>query len=163
MSPDPPSYDPDDLADGKAKLCRVTRATIGKELAALYEVPQDSGGKDSDSGTARPLGEAIAKCRFWPAASLSEAQRFGRFSNRPVWVKHFQAIHLFSVNVAHGLVLLFGIGTKALPSWAVSYTHLDVYKRQSMGCLKQSRNIGPLHESVSGYGAPETRCNLLEC
>src|SRR5271169_5672010 len=41
----------------------------------------------------------------------------GRFSNRPVGVKHFQAIHRFSVNVAHRLVLLFGIGTKALPSW----------------------------------------------
>jgi hypothetical protein len=36
----------------------------------------------------------------------------GRFSNRPVGVKHFQAIHRFSVNVAHGLVLLFGIGTQ---------------------------------------------------
>jgi hypothetical protein len=41
MSPDPPSYDPDDLADAKAKLRRVMRATIGKELAGLYEVPQD--------------------------------------------------------------------------------------------------------------------------
>ena len=41
-------------------------------------------------------------------------QRSGRFSNRPIGVKHFEAIHLFSVNVAHGLVLLFGIGTKAL-------------------------------------------------
>ena len=40
-----------------------------------------------------------------------------RFSNRPFWVKHFQAIHRYSVDVAHGLVLLFGIGTKALPSW----------------------------------------------
>ena len=28
-----------------------------------------------------------------------------------------QAIHYCSVDVAHGLVLLFGIGTKALPSW----------------------------------------------
>ena len=42
---------------------------------------------------------------------------FGRFSNRPVWVKHFQAIHRFSVDVTRGLVLLFGIGTKAVPSW----------------------------------------------
>ena len=42
---------------------------------------------------------------------------YGRFSNRPVGVKHFQAIHRFSVNVAHGLVLLFGISTKAVPSW----------------------------------------------
>jgi len=39
------------------------------------------------------------------------------FSNRPVGVKHFQTIHHYSVDVAHGLVLLFGIGTKALPSW----------------------------------------------
>ena len=39
------------------------------------------------------------------------------FSNRPVWVKHFQAIHHGSVDVAHGLALLFGIGTRALPSW----------------------------------------------
>ena len=40
-----------------------------------------------------------------------------RFSNRPFGVKRFQAIHHHSVNVARGLVLLFGIGTKALPSW----------------------------------------------
>jgi hypothetical protein len=39
------------------------------------------------------------------------------FSNRPFEVKRFQAIHEDSVDVAHGLVLLFGIGTKALPSW----------------------------------------------
>jgi hypothetical protein len=39
------------------------------------------------------------------------------FSNRPVRVKRFQTIHHDSVDVAHGLVLLFGIGTKALPSW----------------------------------------------
>jgi hypothetical protein len=42
---------------------------------------------------------------------------FVRFSNRPVGVKHFQTIHHCSVDVAHGLVLLFGIGTKAVPSW----------------------------------------------
>ena len=31
-------------------------------------------------------------------------------------VKHFQAIHHCGVDVAHGLVLLYGIGTSALPS-----------------------------------------------
>jgi hypothetical protein len=41
----------------------------------------------------------------------------GRFSNRPFGVKRFQTIHHYSVDVAHGLALLFGIGTKALPSW----------------------------------------------
>jgi hypothetical protein len=35
-----------------------------------------------------------------------------RFSNRPFGVKCFQAFHDWSVDVAHGLVLLFGIGTK---------------------------------------------------
>ena len=40
-----------------------------------------------------------------------------RFSNRPVGVKHFQTVHGYGVDVAHGLVLLFGIGTKALPLW----------------------------------------------
>jgi Transposase DDE domain group 1 len=39
------------------------------------------------------------------------------FSNRPFGVKHFQTIHLCGVDVARGLALLFGIGTKALPSW----------------------------------------------
>jgi hypothetical protein len=37
-----------------------------------------------------------------------------RFSNRPFGVKRFQTIHHCSVDVARGLALLFGIGTKAL-------------------------------------------------
>ena len=36
-----------------------------------------------------------------------------RFSNRPFRVKHFQTIHHGDVDVARGLVLLFGIGTAA--------------------------------------------------
>jgi hypothetical protein len=39
------------------------------------------------------------------------------FSNRPFWVKRFQTIHHYSVDVARGLALLFGIGTEALPAW----------------------------------------------
>jgi hypothetical protein len=34
-----------------------------------------------------------------------------RFSNRPVGVKRFQAIHGSGGNVARGLVLLYGLGT----------------------------------------------------
>src|SRR6516225_12337622 len=40
-----------------------------------------------------------------------------RFSNRPFGVKRFQTIRHCSVDVARGLALLFGIGTRALPSW----------------------------------------------
>src|SRR5260370_14598808 len=43
--------------------------------------------------------------------------RHVRFSNRPFEVKRFQTIHHRSVDVARGLVLLSGIGTRALPSW----------------------------------------------
>jgi len=43
-----------------------------------------------------------------------ENTEYVRFSNRPVGVKHFQTVHGYGVDVAHGLVLLFGIGTKAL-------------------------------------------------
>jgi hypothetical protein len=50
-------------------------------------------------------------------ADKPTASEFVRFSNRPVGVKHFQAIHRCNVDVTHGLALLFGIGTKALPSW----------------------------------------------
>ena len=39
------------------------------------------------------------------------------FSNRPFGVKHFQTIHRCSVDVDRGLALLFGLGTRALPSW----------------------------------------------
>jgi hypothetical protein len=52
-----------------------------------------------------------------PFADLGRKGRNVRFSNRRVGVKHFQTIHLCSVNVSHGLALLFGIGTRALPSW----------------------------------------------
>ena len=46
-----------------------------------------------------------------------------RFSNRPFGVKRFQTIHYYSVDVARGFVLLFGIGTKALPLW-LSLIHI---------------------------------------
>ena len=51
-----------------------------------------------------------------------------RFSNRPVEVKHFQAIHGCSVDVSHGLALLFGIGTKALPLWDSRTRRNNLYR-----------------------------------
>jgi hypothetical protein len=52
-----------------------------------------------------------------PKADMCSALVHVRFSNRPVWVKRFQTIHEYSVDVARGLALLFGIGTRALPLW----------------------------------------------
>ena len=61
-----------------------------------------------------------------------------RFSNRPFRVKRFQTIHHCSVDVAHGLALLFGIGTKALPSWDPKTR----WNNLSRG-LAYTRTVGP--------------------
>ena len=54
---------------------------------------------------------------FGGKADIADRGRYVAFSNRPFGVKRFQTIHHCSVDVAHGLVLLSGIGTRALPSW----------------------------------------------
>src|SRR5208282_5868579 len=69
---------------------------------------------------------------------ISNHRRDVGFSNRPVGVKHFQTIHYCSVDVAHGLALLFGIGTKALPSWG-SRTR----RNNLLGGLTVSVTAGP--------------------
>jgi len=51
----------------------------------------------------------LAQQQFWEAHV--------RFSNRPFGVKRFQTIHRCGVDVTRGLVLLYGIGASALPSW----------------------------------------------
>jgi hypothetical protein len=61
-----------------------------------------------------------------------------RFSNRPLGVKHFQTIHRCSIDVARGLALLFGIGTKALPSWDSETRRNNLYRG-----LTVRRTIGP--------------------
>ena len=63
-----------------------------------------------------PIGP-VADVRLRHKADIAIALSDVRFSNRPFGVKHFQTVRRCSVDVTHGLVLLFGIGTKALPSW----------------------------------------------
>src|ERR1700739_4219783 len=60
------------------------------------------------------------------------------FSNRPFRVKHFQTIRRGSVDVAHGLALLFGIGTKALPPWDSRTRWSNLYRG-----LAVKRTAGP--------------------
>src|SRR5947207_2035389 len=57
-----------------------------------------------------------------------------RFSNRPFGVKHFQTIRRCSVDVAHGFVLLFGIGTRALPSWDSNTRWNDLLGGLAVSC-----------------------------
>jgi len=51
------------------------------------------------------------------------------FSNRPFGVKHFQTIHQCGVDVARGLVLVFGIGTGAFPSWDSRTRRISIHCR----------------------------------
>src|SRR6476469_9730235 len=73
-------------------------------------------------GTARRRSSARhvpfkASRLYFAGACTHKTRDVSFFSNRPFGVKRFQTIHHHSVDVAHGLVLLFGIGTKALPVW----------------------------------------------
>ena len=84
--------------------------------------------------------------RVWPIADLRTAARNVRFSNRPFGVKRFQTIHHCSVDVAHGLVLLFGIGTKAVPSWDPRTRWNDL-----LGGLAVRRTAGPSGHAISPH------------
>jgi hypothetical protein len=82
----------------------------------------------------------------WHIADIPTAPAFVRFSNRPVGVKRFQTIHLCSVDVAHGLALLFGIGTKALPSWESKARWNNL-----LGGLAVRRMAGPSDQTNSPH------------
>ena len=60
------------------------------------------------------------------------------FSNRPSGGQARQTVHQFSVDAARGLVLLFGIGTKALPSWDSKTRRNNLYRG-----LAVRRTAGP--------------------
>ena len=82
---------------------------------AGQEVPEIAGAARLNE--ARTYTHKFVMSALPPKAGLRWRLRHVCFSNRPSGVKHFQTIHHCSVDVAHGLALLFGIGTKALPSW----------------------------------------------
>src|SRR5471030_138092 len=80
-------------------------------------MPVSMVGRRLNAAVTAPLFFAVHESLSGPSRHFAATQQFGRFSNRPFGVKHFQTIHHHSVDVSRGLVLLFGIGTKALPSW----------------------------------------------
>src|SRR5262245_145553 len=83
---------------------------------------------------------------YWPEAAENDLSSNVCFSNRPFGVKRFQTIRHLSVNVARGLVLLFGIGTKALPSWD-SKTRWN----NLLGGLAVSLTGGPSGHAISPH------------
>jgi hypothetical protein len=101
------------------RLGIASRQDQGRALAPF----RADGAEDISGGGALIAGSARAGAALRPAAGdlvlLADPSLVlepNLFSNRPFGVKRFQTIH-HSVDVAHGLALLFGISTKALPAW----------------------------------------------
>src|SRR6266403_1636948 len=69
-----------------------------------------------------------------------------------VCVKHFQAIHHSSVDIAHGLALLFGIGTQALPSWGFKDEVEQSIGRPCRQCDGRSKRPNDLTSSIVPRG-----------
>ena len=72
-----------------------------------------------------------------------------RFSNRPFGVKRFQIIHHHSVDVARVLVLLFGIGTQALPSWDSKTRRNNFWGGRFFNKIKQCRRVATLYDKLA--------------
>src|SRR5262249_28763432 len=84
---------------------------------------------------------------FGGIADIEFEGRYVCFSNRPIGVKRFQAIHHCGLDVARGLCLLYGLGARALPSW-------DPRTRWNnlLSDLSVKRTVGP-----SRHTLPETK------
>jgi pimeloyl-ACP methyl ester carboxylesterase len=74
-----------------------------------------------------------------------------RFSNRPVGVKRYQTVHGSGVNVTRGLVLLYGIGASALPSWDSKTRWNNLLGGLAVGRSKRTRE---LTSSIVPRGTP---------
>ena len=74
-----------------------------------------------------------------------------RFSNRPAGVKRFQAIRGSDGNVARGLVLLYGLGTQAGPSWDSKTRWNDLLGGLAVG---RSKRTYELTSSIVPRGTP---------
>ena len=116
---------------------------------------------------ALPPGLGVSRCRnsaFFLAllGSASEA-RHVRFSNRPFGVKRFQTIHHYSVDVAHGLVLLFGIGTRGPSIMGFENEVEQSFGRPCRQTNGRSKRTCELTSSIVPRGTSFHRSVELEC
>jgi hypothetical protein len=96
------------------------------------------------------LSSVVDVC-FGSPASIANAVQNVRFSNRPVEVKRFQTIHDCGVDVAHGLVLLSGIGTEAVPSWDSRTRWNNLYRGLAYGAGPSGHPNSPHPSSREGH------------
>src|SRR5215472_14613735 len=99
------------------------------------------------------------------AGHLRASKRLGevRFSNRPFRVKRFQTIHHYSVDVAHGLVLLFGIGTRGPSIMGFEDEVEQSFGRPCRQTNGRSKRTCELTSSIVPRGTSFHRSVELEC
>src|SRR5262249_10377984 len=97
-------------------------------------------------GTKRTCQSLSAMSAFGGKADIARTCPDVCFSNRPIGVKRFRAIHHCSLDVARGLVLLYGLGARALPSW-------DPRTRWNnlLSDLSVKRTVGPSRHANSPH------------
>src|SRR5258708_21606005 len=100
------------------------------------------------------MSKSEQRVAYWPKREVPTGSGNVCCSNRPIGVKRFQTIHQHSVDVARGLVLLFGIGARALPSW-VSRTG----RNNLLGGLAVLQTGGPSRHTNSPH--PSSRKGTL--
>ena len=99
---------------GRPELEAVFEAPIARAAQIRSQQQRQRGWKLYSFHAPRSNASSMKGCGS-PGCRRAEVRSgYGhvRFSNRPFEVKHFQTIRRCSVDVAHGLVLLFGIGTR---------------------------------------------------
>ena len=117
----------------------------------------------STVGLIAPVGLDWRPVRSRSITTRARRWRNVRFSNRPFRVKRFQTIHHYSVDVAHGLALLFGIGTRG-----PSIMGFEDEAEQSIGrpcrhCGDRSKRTCELTSSIVPRGTSFHRSVELEC
>jgi hypothetical protein len=92
------------------------------------------------------LTPKIAQQATGTKRTSQDVGQFVRFSNRPSGSSAFRLSTNSNVDVAHGLALLSGLGTKALPSWdsKTRWNNLS-------GGLAVTRTAGPSGQTISPH------------
>src|SRR5215472_16880996 len=103
-------------------------------------------------GTKRTSRSAQPMSALGGKADIAQTCLYVCFSNRPIGVKRFQAIHRCGLDVARGPVLLYGLGARALPSW-------DPRTRWNnlLSDLSVKRTVGPSRHANSPHPSSRQR------
>jgi len=120
-------------------ICQPRRTALDPTFGTVHFLVEDqaSGGDTRFANLVTVTFSAFDPFRSPPFDAVTSGDI--RFSNRPFGVKRFQTIHHCGVDVAHGLVLLFGIGTKALV-WGFFSQEVFYAERHIIGFFVRSES-----------------------